>query len=104
MKINKISIVGMGALGILYGDFFTQKLGKERVEFVMDRARLKKYQKEGVYCNGRPCDFTVVNEDEKNAFTDLLIFAVKAYSLDRTEPHPAINSGVPAANSRFRLP
>ena len=41
MKINKISIVGMGALGILYGDFFTQKLGKERVEFVMDRARLK---------------------------------------------------------------
>jgi 2-dehydropantoate 2-reductase len=83
MKINKISIVGMGALGILYGDFFTQKLGKERVEFVMDRARLKKYQKEGVYCNGRPCDFTVVNEDEKNAFTDLLIFAVKAYSLDR---------------------
>ena len=82
MAINKISIIGMGALGILFGDFFVRKLGKSTVEFVVDEARIDKYKKQGVICNGIPCDFTVVGEDETNKPADLLIFAVKANSLD----------------------
>lgn len=82
MAINKITIVGMGALGILFGDFFTRKLGKSCVEFVADEARIEKYKKEGVICNGIPCDFRVVSEDETNKPADLLIFAVKVTSLD----------------------
>ena len=27
MRIENVSIVGMGALGVMYGDFFTAKLG-----------------------------------------------------------------------------
>lgn len=82
MTINKITFVGMGALGVLFGDFLTRKLGKDHVEFVLDEARIDKYNNEGVTCNGLPCDFTVVSENEKNKPTDLLIFAVKANSLD----------------------
>ena len=82
MAINKVTIVGMGALGVLFGDFFTRKLGKSNVEFVADEARIDKYKKEGVICNGIPCDFTVVSEDETNKPADLLIFAVKANSLN----------------------
>ena len=33
MKIEKVAIVGRGALGILYGAHFTEKLGKQAVSF-----------------------------------------------------------------------
>ena len=82
MDIKRISIVGMGALGILYGEFFTRKLGKEFVEFVADERRIERYKREGVACNGTPCDFNLVNENEKGKAADLLIFAVKGTSLD----------------------
>lgn len=82
MNINKISIIGMGALGILYGDFFTRKLGKEFVEFVADEERIKRYNNEGVVCNGIPCDFQIVSDSEEGKPADLLIFAVKATALD----------------------
>ncbi|HHZ14080.1 MAG TPA: ketopantoate reductase family protein [Clostridiales bacterium] len=82
MKIEKITIVGMGALGVMYGDFLARKLGKEHVEFVANKKRIDKYNKEGVFCNGRKCDFTVVDEEEQGAPADLLIFAVKATGLE----------------------
>ena len=82
MEIKKITIVGMGALGILFGDFFTQKLGKEAVEFVAEEDRIEKYKKNGVICNGRNCDFRVVSASEKDKPADLLIFAVKATTLE----------------------
>lgn len=82
MEIKKISIVGMGALGILFGDFFAQKLGKEAIEFVAESERIEKYKKHGVICNDRKCDFNVVDADKKGNVADLLIFAVKATALE----------------------
>ena len=82
MEIKKISIVGMGALGVLYGKFFTEKLGKENVEFIANKDRIRKYKKEGVICNGNPCDFNMVDENETGKPADLLIFAVKATALE----------------------
>ena len=38
----KITIVGMGALGILYGERITSTLGKEAVTFLADTERVKK--------------------------------------------------------------
>lgn len=74
----KITIVGMGALGILYGERITSALGKEAVVFLADEKRVRKYQTEGVYCNGKKCDFQVTSKAEP---TDLLIFAVKGTAL-----------------------
>ncbi len=74
----KITIVGMGALGILYGERITSTLGKEAVTFLADEARVRKYLTEGVYCNGKKCDFQVTSKAEP---TDLLIFAVKGTAL-----------------------
>ena len=74
----KITIVGMGALGILYGERITSTLGKEAVTFLADEKRVTKYQTEGVYCNGKRCDFQVTSKAEP---TDLLIFAVKGTTL-----------------------
>lgn len=74
----KITIVGMGALGILYGERITSTLGKEAVTFLADEARVRKYLAEGVYCNGKKCDFQVTSKAEP---ADLLIFAVKGTTL-----------------------
>lgn len=38
-RITRVSIVGMGALGVLYGDFFARTLGLEQVTFLADRDR-----------------------------------------------------------------
>lgn len=82
MTINRVSIVGMGALGILFGGFLTEKLGKNNVEFITNKDRMEKYKLQGLYSNGKACDFNLVDEDDEGSPADLLIFAVKATSLD----------------------
>ena len=81
MRIENVSIVGMGALGVMYGDFLTEKMGKEHVEFVADSARIERFKQEGMFCNGRACDFSIADEAETGRPADLLIFAVKATGL-----------------------
>lgn len=82
MSIKKITIVGMGALGVIYGDYLTTKLGSDSVEFVANKDRINKFREDGISCNGRACDFRIVDESEKDKPTDLLIFAVKATGLE----------------------
>jgi 2-dehydropantoate 2-reductase len=81
MQINKITIVGMGALGVMFGSFLTGKLGKAHVEFIADEKRINKFHTEGMFCNGRPCHFSIVNDDAEGTASNLLIFAVKAAEL-----------------------
>lgn len=83
MDINRISIVGMGALGILYGDFLTNRLGRERVGFVVDAVRRARYEAAEITANGRRCDFRLIDSDKAGQPADLVIFAVKATALDR---------------------
>ena len=52
-RIDRVSIVGMGAMGILYGDFFANALGREQVTFLADSDRARRYRNTPVYCNGR---------------------------------------------------
>ncbi|TJX13444.1 ketopantoate reductase family protein [Tissierella creatinini] len=82
MEINRVSIVGMGALGILFGGFLTDKMGKEKVEFIVNKDRMKKFKDLGLTSNGKLCDFNLVDEEEQGKPADLLIFTVKAGDLD----------------------
>lgn len=83
-RIERIAIVGMGALGILYGDFFANALGSDKVTFLADSSRVERYGKNPVYSNGRECRFRIqdgtVPDPEGPA--QLLIFAVKATALE----------------------
>ncbi len=81
MNIEHISIVGMGALGILYGDFFVKALGKEAVSFIADKERIYKYKNTDIFCNDKKCDFKIVDSNDSNEKADLLIFAVKSTAL-----------------------
>ncbi len=80
-EIRNISIIGLGALGVLYGNYFTKALGREAVSFVADQTRIKKYQEQGVYCNGQKCDFPFTDGSEVERPADLFLFAVKAGAL-----------------------
>lgn len=79
--IQKVGIVGLGALGILFGQKLAEAMGKEQVYVIADEKRIDRYRKEGVYANGQRCDFTYV-EPKDAPVVDLLIYATKYYSLE----------------------
>ncbi|WP_028829089.1 ketopantoate reductase family protein [Proteocatella sphenisci] len=82
MEIKKVVIVGRGALGILFGYHFTEKMGKSAVSFIASDDRIKKYNQEVSLCNGKVCDFSYISEDLKGEPADLVIFAVKSTRLE----------------------
>lgn len=79
--IRQVTLVGMGALGILFGHTFSKSLGGENVRFVADGERLERYRREGAYCNGEKCDFHF--SDGTDGQAELLIFTVKATGLEQ---------------------
>lgn len=88
MEIKKAAIIGVGALGVLFGRQIAAALGKDAVCYVADRQRIERYQRDGVYCNGEKLDLCFIDRDDTAAGpADLLIFAVK---------YPAIQEAVEA--------
>lgn len=79
-KIEQVSIVGMGALGILYGSHMAKAIGFDRVHYVMDEKRYEKYKDLPVFCNNEELRFHCVPCPEAQP-ADLLIVAVKATGL-----------------------
>lgn len=77
MEIKKVSIIGLGALGILFGNHLVKRMPKDDIRIIADQGRIEKYKKEHVYCNGEPCDFHYVTPEELCEPADLLIFTVK---------------------------
>ena len=83
MKIQHIEIVGLGALGVMYADFFTRKLGKECVRVLADKERIERYRKETVTFNGKVCDFNYRDAAEETESAQLLLFTVKYGALEQ---------------------
>ncbi len=81
MKINTVSIIGLGALGILFGHHLSKRMPPENLRIIADQDRIARYQKEGVYCNDERCNFNYVSPEDPTAPADLLIFTVKYQGL-----------------------
>lgn len=81
-QIRKTAIIGMGAIGILYGSRLLQNLGPDAVCYPVSPARLARFQQQGIRCNGVDCAFTVIDETQSAEPADLVIFAVKATALE----------------------
>lgn len=77
MEIRKVSIIGLGALGILFGNRLSEGMPKDDLRIIADKSRIVKYMKEQVYCNGKQCNFNYMTPEELCEPADLLIFAVK---------------------------
>ena len=81
MTINRMTIIGRGAIGLLYGSIAAATLGNDAVEYVMDDARFARHEGEQIRVLGQPCNLpTVRAEDAKPV--ELLLLAVKAGGLD----------------------
>ena len=87
MTIRKVSIIGLGALGVLFGNQLSKKMRKEDLRIIADQDRILRYENEKVYSNGEQCDFQYVTPEEECGPADLLIFSVKFNGLES-----AINS------------
>ena len=74
-------IIGMGALGTLFGYQIAQKRGLESVAFVMDQNRLAKCQNTPVFVNGTVVPFPMITPDMASP-ADLVIVAVKGPGLE----------------------
>ena len=59
-EIKNISIIGMGALGVMYGSHLAHHLGFDHVTYIMDEKRYEKYKGSTVTCNGEKLSFTCV--------------------------------------------
>lgn len=77
MEIKRVSIIGLGALGILFGNQLAKKMPKKDLKIIADQDRIKKYETEFVYCNGERCHFNYISPEESCEPADLLIFSVK---------------------------
>ena len=82
-QIKSVSIVGMGALGVMFGALFARELGGQSVTFIADNKRIQRYREEGVYANGVKYEFTFSDGSNPHQFADLLIFAVKGTALEQ---------------------
>lgn len=56
-------------------------MGGGNVCFLADSGRIGRYEEEGVFCNGRRCEFTYQDTARQGEKAQLLIFAVKATAL-----------------------
>ncbi len=80
MTIKSVSLIGLGALGVLFGHQLSQKVADFTV--VADQARIDRYVKDGIYSNGEKCEFRYAVPKHTDRPADLIIFAVKYNSLD----------------------
>lgn len=79
--INKTAIIGMGALGLMYGQHISDALGKDSVSFILDEDRFNRYQNKIFTCNGKRLDLKMEKSSEVGTF-DFVIVAVKYNSLN----------------------
>lgn len=82
MEIRKVSIIGLGALGVMFGSQMAGNMSAGNLRVIADRRRIEKYQEEKIYCNGQACDFNYITPEENCEPADLLIFAVKYNGLE----------------------
>lgn len=82
MKIKTVSIIGLGALGILFGNQLSKKIPFEDLRIIADENRIEKYKKDLIYCNNEVCNFQYITPETKSTPADLVIFAVKFNALD----------------------
>jgi len=78
--ILKTAIVGMGALGLLFGDIITSARGKDCVDYILDEDRLSRYSEKTFSVNGQPRNFQMRPAESAEPY-GLVIVAVKWNSL-----------------------
>lgn len=91
--LKKVALIGLGAMGVLYSDLLQQAIPDDFF-VIADKNRIKRYEREGIYCNNVRCTFSY--RSKENAVpVDLLIVGVKFGGLQEAiaEAAPFVQKG-----------
>lgn len=80
-RIENVAVIGMGALGLLFGDLLDRDAALS-VGFIVDEARSRRYAGEPILINGERRRFRYLPAGATDAPADLVLFAVKATALE----------------------
>jgi 2-dehydropantoate 2-reductase len=80
--IEKVSIVGLGALGMMFGNIISDNISDpENIRFVMDSGRYERHRNDSYTINGKPVSFNMVKAEDAEP-CDLLLVSVKYPELE----------------------
>jgi 2-dehydropantoate 2-reductase len=82
-KIKTVSIIGLGALGILFGHHLSKRMPAENLRIIANTDRIHRYRREKIFCNGELCDFNYMSPEQECEPADLIIFTVKYQGLQQ---------------------
>lgn len=77
MEIKTVAIIGLGALGILFGHQLSKTMDEKNLRIIADKDRVEKYKQTNIFCNGELCKFQYVTSEEITEPADLVLFTVK---------------------------
>ncbi len=76
MLIDTAAIVGLGALGVMYGHHLSRALPAGALQVAADTVRIEQYRRDGVYLNEERCAFDYVSPEEAQP-AGIVLVAVK---------------------------
>lgn len=79
-KIQHCAILGMGALGMLFGSMIQENLGRDAIDYLMDSGRLERHKGMINTINDQPVQFSLKDAAAVSPY-DLVIVAVKYQAL-----------------------
>lgn len=82
-QIKTVSLIGLGALGIMYASRLQSVLPEGGLRIIAGAERIQRYQSSGIWCNGEPCRFHYYTPDMPVAPADLLMICTKSTGLEQ---------------------
>ncbi|KPU45461.1 2-dehydropantoate 2-reductase [Oxobacter pfennigii] len=82
-KIEKVSLIGLGAIGASYAAKISD-MDKDCIKIIADKDRIERYSRDGFYINDKLYNFNYIAPEEKTAPADLILVSVKFHDLYET--------------------
>lgn len=82
MKIEKVAIIGLGAIGAFVASKLSSVISRENLVIIAEGERKSRLEK-GLVINGKPYQFQIVTPQECDEVADLVIIATKYQGLQQ---------------------
>ncbi len=83
MKINKVTIIGLGAIGAFMASQLSKVLDQTQLRILADGERKAKLENEGMVINDSHYTFSIVSPEEEQEPADLILIATKYNGLEQ---------------------
>jgi 2-dehydropantoate 2-reductase len=83
MQIKKVTLIGLGAMGVFFAPKLNAYLGQDNFRVLADGERKERLESNGVTINGSTCNFTVISPEAEGDPADLIIISVKDTGIDQ---------------------